>query len=36
MRRLTNIVVERYIDGYNFKLPRQKNILRKIFECLYK
>jgi len=36
MRRLTNIIVERYIDGYNFKLPRQKNILRKIFEYLYK
>ena len=30
MRRLTNIIVERYIDGYNFKLPRKVNILKKI------
>jgi len=36
LRRLTNIIVERYIDGYNFKMPRKENILKKILGRFYK
>ena len=36
MRRLTNIIVERYIDGYNFRLPRKKNYFQKIVKYFYR
>tara|TARA_X000001036_G_scaffold423546_1_gene447595 strand:+ start:1366 stop:2184 length:819 start_codon:yes stop_codon:yes gene_type:complete len=36
MRRLTNIIVERYIDGYNFRLPRKKNFFQKIVKYFYR
>ena len=35
-RKLTNIIVERYIDGYNFKMPRKENLFNKIFKKIYK
>lgn len=36
LRKLTNIIVERYIDGYNFNLPRKENILIKMLKKIYK
>ena len=36
LRRLTNIIVERYIDGYNFDIPRNNSFLKKILKNIYK
>ena len=35
-RKLTNIIVERYIDGYNFKMPRKENIFNRLLNKIYK
>ena len=35
-RKLTNIIVERYTDGYNFQIPRKESLISKIFKKIYK